>query len=226
MVSLINANKLKWHEMGILKLTAVIATVSLVTGCTYNSTAPVSASYDVYSNYGEKVSGRYALYVDGDEFSGDFKPQGYNCSFHTFSQDASSPFEQSVLKTFENLVEYIEPVDNPLSGNDLTMRGLDGQIVVEAEDMDVRIKVIPGFWSSDIEADVDLAANMTVDSLNGRLLGTAVSGDGDAMTGAGSACGGGADAMALATSDALEELMQRLGERLSNSPRVREQAAF
>ena len=190
-------------------------------GCTYNSTAPVSASYDVYSNYSDKIPGRYALHIEGEEFSGDFKPQGYNCSFHTFSQDASGAFSQSIVKTFENLIDYVEPVEYPLDRNDITMRGLDGQIIVKAENMDVRIRVIPGFWSSEIEADVDLAANMTVDSMNGRLLGTTVSGDGDAITGAGSACDGGAEAMSLATSDALEELMQRLGERLTNSPRVR-----
>lgn len=213
----------KGTTMGLNKTLITISLTSLMAGCTYHSTAPISASYNVYSNYGEKIPGRYALHIEGDEFSGSFKAQGYNCSFHTFTQDAGGAFSQSVIQTFENLVDYIEPVEHPLDRNDIVMRGLDGQIVVKAENMDARIRVIPGFWNAEIEVDIDLAANMTVDSMNERLLGTSVSGDGDAITSAGSACGGGAEAMSLATSDALEELMQRLGERLSNSPRVRHQ---
>ncbi|MDG4868394.1 hypothetical protein P8631_10330 [Guyparkeria sp. 1SP6A2] len=208
--------------MNIFRAIVVCLAAVLFSGCAYNSNAPVSASYDVYSSYGDKVPGRYALYIDGGDFKGDFKPLGFACSAHTYSQDATGAFEQSVIKTFENIIVTVEPVDSPLSFEELKSRNLDGQIVVRGEEMDVRISVIPGFWSASIEADVEFAANMTVDSQQGRLLGTTVSGDGDALAGAGTACEGGAKALSLAASDALKELMQRLGERISNSPRVRD----
>ena len=195
-----------------------------VSACTYNASAPVSPAYDVYSNYDDKLPGQYALYVDAEKLSGEYSVEGYACSAHNYSQDATGAFEQSVSQTFQNLVENLELVDQPLSANDLKAQGYTGMIIVEAEDIDVRINVIPGFWTSDMSADVDLAASLRVNGREGRLLGTTVSGDDDAKTGAGAGCEGGAKALSEATSKALEDLMQRLGERLSNSRRLREAA--
>jgi len=204
-------------------LLIILAAVS-VSACTYDASAPVSPAYDVYSNYEDKLPGEYALYVDAEELSGEYSVEGYACSAHNYTQDASSAFEQSVTKTFQNLVQNLEAVDQPLSSRDLEAQGYTGMIIVEAEDIDVRINVIPGFWTSDMSADVELAASLRVDGREGRLLGTTVSGDDDAKTGAGTGCEGGAKALSTATSRALEELMQRLGERLSNSRRLRNAA--
>lgn len=211
-----------------MKLKAIAASLvvaTFTTGCTYHSTSPVSASYDVYSSYSQKLPGSYALFVDSEEFQGEFSPQSFTCGAHSYSQDARAPFRLSVIKTYENLVDQVVPVDRPLNQQQLAQRGLDGQIAVRADAMDVQIRGIPGFWMPDIEVNVELAANMTVNSRIDRLLGTTVSGDGDALTSAGGACGGGSEALSIATSDAMEDLLQRLGERLSNSPRVRENAS-
>lgn len=204
-------------------LLIVLAAIG-VSACTYNASAPVSPAYDVYSNYADKLPGQYALFVDSEELAGEYSVDGYACSAHSYTQDASSAFEKSVTQTFQNLVENLEVVDQPLNQTDLADRGYTGMIVVEAEEIDVRINVIPGFWSADMTSDVEMAASLRVDGRNGRLLGTTVSGDDDAKTGAGSGCEGGAKALSMATSSALEELMQRLGERLSNSRRLREAA--
>lgn len=75
-----------------------------------------------------------------------------------------------------------------------------------------------------MEADVDLVASLRVDGRSGRLLGTTVAADDNAVTDAGTGCDGGAQAISLATSGALKKLMGRLGERLANSPRLREAA--
>ena len=205
------------------KILIILAALG-VSACTYNASAPVSPAYDVYSNYDDKLPGQYALYVDSEKLAGEYSVEGYACSAHNYSQDATGAFEQSVSKTFQNLVENLELVDQPLSARDLEAQGYTGMIIVEAEDIDVRINVIPGFWTSDMSADVDLAASLRVNGREGRLLGTTVSGDDDAKTGAGAGCEGGAKALSEATSKALEDLMQRLGERLSNSRRLREAA--
>lgn len=203
----------------------VILACCALSACTYQSSASVSPSYDVYSNYADKLPGHYALYVDAEEMSGKFNAQGRICSAHAYTQDARAAFKQSAVKTFQNLVENVEQVDQPLTQSDLLARNLDGQILIEVEEMNVRIKAIPGFWSGEMEADVELAAGLIVDGQEGRLLGTTVDADEDATTDAGSYCSGGADALSLATSEAIEELLQRLGERLTNSTRLREASA-
>lgn len=213
------------HKRGgsiLAKVLIIMIAAVVMSACTYNASAPVSPAYDVYSNYEDKLPGQYALFVDSEEFAGEYSVEGFACSAHSYTQDAKGAFEQSVTKTFQNLVTELEVVDQPLSGGDLEAQGYNGMIVVEAEEIDVRINVIPGFWSADMSADVELAASLRVDGRQGRLLGTTVSGDDDAKTGAGTGCEGGAKALSTATSRALEELMQRLGERLSNSRRLRE----
>ena len=205
--------------------TLLVGTFGIVLGaCSYNASAPVSPANNVYSNYGEKIPGQYALYVDGEEFQGEFKVQGFNCSAHTYTQDARSAFRQSVVLTFGNLVENIELVERPLSRDNLKSNGFDGMIRVRAEDMEVEIGVIPGFWTADMDAEVELTSSLRVDNHEGRLLGTTVSGDADSTKGAGTGCDGGSKALSSATSGAFEDLMQRMGERLSNSQRIREES--
>ena len=206
---------------GIKLLSVVFVAAAFLGGCAYKTSAPVSPSYNVYSNYEDKVPGRFALYVNASSMRGEFKVDGLACSAHTYPMDASSAFKTSTLRTLANLVEDIEVVPTPLSRDRLKSGEYDGQIIVELEDMDVRLRMIPGFWTSEMEADVELTASIRVDGREGRVLGTTVSSDEHAKAEAGGACEGGANAISDATSDALEELMQKLGERFANSERVR-----
>lgn len=204
-------------KISVLALACVISV-----GCAYNAPVTVAPAYDVYSNYENKVPGNFALYIDSSELETVAKVQGYNCSFHSYPADATSQFSRSVHATLENLAERVELVDSPLTSESLLNRGYDAQIIVEALDYDIRLRVIPGFWNSEMEADVEIAARMKVDGFKGRQLGTTVEGDGDALVGAGAACEGGAEAIGLATSDAIRETMERLGERITNARTLRE----
>ena len=71
-----------------------------------------------------------------------------------------------------------------------------------------------------MEAEVEMTASLVVDGPDGRLLGSRASANGEERSNAGSACSGGADAISIAASDATEDLMNSLGERLSNAPRL------
>ena len=199
----------------------MVATGFIAAGCTYSAPTNVNPATNIYSNYDDKLQGRYALYVDAEKLKEDIKPSGLACSAHTFPVDARSAFRTSTIKTFENLIEEVEPVDQPLTQIDLTARGLRGMIVVEVDDIDIDLKVIPGFWTSEIEADAEITAQLTVDGTTGRLLGTAVEGEEDARSEAGGACEGGAAAIGEAVEEAMKEVLERLGERLTNSQRLR-----
>jgi len=194
-------------------------------GCSYNAPIDVAPSYDVYSNYDNKLSGTYALYVDAEEMAEKVKVKGYNCSFHSYPVDAIDQFETSVVQTFGNLLESVQLVDSPLDREALKAQGYLAQIVVEVRDMDVDLVVHPGFWTSDMEADIEIAASIEATNYGGRVLGSTIEGDGDATVGAGGACEGGSEAIGDAMSEAMKETMERLGERLTNSRKMREIAS-
>ena len=118
----------------------------------------------------------------------------------------------------------MELVDTPVAATELGRMGKSGMIVIQPQDMTTRIQFIEGFWSMTGEASSEISASITVDTpSNGRALGTTASGDARASGGAGAVCGGGATIIGEATEKSLEELFGQIGERFSNSPRLRGQ---
>lgn len=133
-------------------------------------------------------------------------------------------FTGSVRKTFETLVEQIEVVDRPADRAELAGKGARGMIIVRGEELDGRLRVVPGFWQAGMETEVQMAASITVDGRNGRLLGSTVGGDGNAQADAGGFCEGGAKALTQSAEKAMKQAVGRLGETLTNSERIRKGA--
>lgn len=196
--------------------------VLVIPGCSYKVDTPIAPSYDVYSSYTDKVPGRWAVLVDGEQLKGDFKVSGYTCSAHSYPLDASLAFNTSVNKTLENVLENVEDVRSPLSRDQLVMGGYSGLIRVKGEEIDVDLDVVPGFWTAGMKAEVQMVAALAVDGQDGRLLGGRIASDADDDAEASGACSGGADAISKATEKALRRLMEDLGEKVSNEPRLRQ----
>lgn len=191
-------------------------------GCAYNASVAVTPNLNVYTSYGDRLPGSYLLHVDADAFMRTVKPSGLTCSAHNYSLDAREAFQHSVLQTVAQLVENVQMVDRPLPADEVARRGARGMILVKAEGMSARLTYIAGFWTSKPEATVDLRASLVVDRPGlGRVLGTTASGDGEGVSPYGGDCGGGSDALGVATERAMEELLGTLGERLANAPRLR-----
>lgn len=201
-----------------------ISAVACVSACQYKAEPVSVASYNVYSSYEGKLPGKYLLFVDGSKLSKPVKPSDFNCAAHTFPLDITNSFSTSVRKTFQNLVSEIEEVNQPVDRDTLRSRGAKGMIIVRGEDLDARLRLVPGFWSAGMETSVEIAASITVDGVGGRLLGTTVSGNGNAQSDAGFACEGGAKSLTQSAEKALKETLGRLGEALANSDRVRKGA--
>lgn len=204
-----------------IKLGTALAAVALLYGCQYKAEPLTVAEYNVYSSYEGKLPGKYLLYVDGSKLDKPIKPSDFNCSAHTFPLKLSAGFTGSVRKTFANLVAELEVIDHPVDRAQLKSRGARALIIVRGEDVQARLRVVPGFWSAGIETEVEVAASITVDGANGRLLGTTVSGDGMGQSDAGFACEGGSKSLVTSAEQAMKEALGRLGEALTNSDRVR-----
>lgn len=197
---------------------------TLLSACAYNAPVDVSPAYNVYSNYEDKLPGRYALYVDSAEAKGEGEIKGFACSAHSYPYDGEAPFASSVVATFRNIVEEVELVDMPMDAAALSSGGYQAQLSVEVVSMEVDLRVIQGFWSSEIEAETEIAATVRAVNNAGVLLGSTIEGNADAEADSGMACEGAATAMQESISEAIEEAMERLGERLANARRLREAA--
>ena len=54
-----------------MRFLVITFTVLFTSACAYNTPVDVSPAYNVYSNYEDKLPGRYALYVDATETKGE-----------------------------------------------------------------------------------------------------------------------------------------------------------
>lgn len=204
-----------------MRMIFALALCVLAAGCQYKAEPLTVATYNVYSSYEGKLPGKYLLYIDGTKLNKPIKPSDFNCSAHTFPLALSTSFGGSVRQTFTNLVTELEVVDQPVDRAQLKARGSRGMIIVRGEDVNARLRVVPGFWTAGMETEVEIAASITVDGPTGRLLGTTVSGNGTAQGEAGFACEGGAKSLTQSAEQAMKETLGRLGEALTNSDRVR-----
>ena len=209
------------HDFPRVRQMSVLFLTCLLAACQYKASASFSPALDVYSSYKDKIQGTYLLHVASDQLFGEFRVSGYDCSAHSYSLDLTQAFEGSVVRTIENLIERIDQSEIALDRHALRLQGYRGLIRVIGEDIEVDIKVIPGFWSAEMEAETKLTAAYVVDGLEGRLAGGRVYAEGKERHDAGAACSGGTIAVGKSAERALRRLMQQLGERIANEPRLR-----
>lgn len=203
------------------RITLLAIAAATLNGCAYKAQPSAVAAYDVYSSYGEKLPGKYLLYVDASALNKKVVPTGMSCAAHNYPVMGAEPFKTAVTKTLTNVVAQIEVVNSPVPANGLKQRGAKGMIVVKGQDMISRLRMVEGFVSSTAEADIEIVASVSVDGQNGRLFGTTVSGNGRAESSAGIMCEGGSDAVAQAATQAGKQTLTKLAEELSNSERLR-----
>lgn len=202
---------------------ALIALGFLMTSaCTYQSAVQVAPAFDVYTSYDDVIPGDWYLYVNAEDLQDqNVRFSGFNCSAHTYPIDVSETFSQSAVRTVGNIVENVTLVDNPVSSPEIERNGYAGQIMMNGQELDADLIYHAGFWTSNAEAQVDITLTVVVDGQGERLLGTTVSGDAEATRDAGSFCGGGAEALGEAASEAVRDTLQRAAESIGNAPRIR-----
>lgn len=197
-----------------LKTYIVPVMLLLASGCSYNAPVKVSASHSVYSNYDGKIPGTYGLHVDAEKTK-----QKVVIDFSDFSVDAREAFEKSVYITFENLLEGIEKVDNPISATDIHSHGLDGMIRIEVEEFESEIGT---FVHGGHEVETEITTSIRVVGHEGNLLGASVEVSADHTHREGKE-----DiviAMSNSVESAIRKTMTQLGQLLTNSVKIREAA--
>lgn len=205
-----------------LKNAFVIAALTFaLPGCTYMANTAAAPARNVVTSYGNKVPGKWAVLVEADRLNTTARSEDLNCSFHTFPVNFTQGFPASVRETLPNVVAQIEDVD--ASSADSAMKSLKarGMIRVRGENLQSRLKIVPGMWSNNVVVDVDMTVAVTVDGPGGRLFGKTFDGRGHADRPLGMLCAGGAEAVKAAAEDAQRDVLRRIAEELANSDRVR-----
>lgn len=208
-------------EMGRI-LAALVITLG-IHGCAYQVPTVSAPAVNVYSNYDDKVPGKYFLTVEQNQsvLKRDISASSYVCSAHKFPVDATQSFETSVLQTMTNIFDEVEPVQPAPTISTMQKFGAAGSILVKADTFQPRLSCSAGFWSGNCTSNVDLSIGVVVNSPSGRLLATSAGASRSVDVDAGGACEGGANAIAQAISAAIKESLERVAERLTNSPRLR-----
>lgn len=193
-------------------------------GCTYKAKPPAILASNIYSTFGVEIPGRFLYSFDETTWNKlmiEDSVSGFVCSAHTFPVDARSALKASIDKTMPLIFENVERASSPPTADAMRRRGITGHVIFKIEDFRSDLSYAPKFFSSDANARVDLSVGVVVTSPTGRLLATAVSGSRAGREDSVFFCEGGDQALARATSDTMREVLERLGERLSNSQKIR-----
>lgn len=202
----------------------VVATVALAMGlasCARNVEVMSSPNLNVYTSYADKVPGKWALFVQGPALNRDVHTDGLACAAYSYPLKLESSFRQSVAGTFRNLVMDIDVLDQAPTMDTIRSGGYRGLIRVSGDDLRTHLTFMPGFFTSTAEVGVEIDAGVIVETPVGRVLGTQATGTGRSDHDAGAFCSGTAPALSAATAQAIKAVVGQLGERFSNSVRVR-----
>lgn len=207
---------------------AILLVLPLFASCSYKVPTQVSPAVNIYSSYGDKISGDWILVIDDSvtDYNKEIKPSSYLCGAHKFPVDIDQSIALSIRETcesiFENIIEQktMPTLDYLVDSNSM------GSIYVRMKRFYPTIRFASGFWSGSAIATCDLVLEVSVkDRENNKLLITSVGGNRTSDGSAGQGCSGGATVLSEAMYMTVRETMERFSERVSNSKRIRDYCA-
>lgn len=195
----------------------------ILTSCAYNVQPMSTKAVNIYSAYEEKIPGAYGLIIDNSVRNVNRKiaPVSYVCAAHRYPIVVGDSLAISVKQTLDSVFERVVEQKTLPSDESLSKLRLNGTVLVKLDDFSPRILCTQGFSQGTCTASTDISFGVTVRGLSETLLATAASGSKTADGSAGGACGGGAEVIGDSITRATREALERLAERLSNSPRLR-----
>lgn len=201
----------------------LIGVVGLFSGCAYNVQPVSTKAINIYSSYESKVPGQFAVVLDDSirNVSREVKPTSHVCSAHTYPVSFGDAISVSVKHTLDSVLEQTVEQSTMPSTETMAKLGLRGVVFVKMDDFSPRLSCSQGFWSGTCSGSTDISFGVNIRDASGTLLATSVSGSKTFDGSAGGGCGGAADVLSESISRATKDAMERLAERVSNSPRLR-----
>ena len=188
----------------------------ILSGCAHKGTVSSVRATNVYSNYSEKISGTASFSVDGTSLTKLRKEdsvQGYVCAAHHYPVDGAEAFNASINATLEQIFDDVSRREQASSD--------EVSLLFRVERFEPRMRFHQKFWGVDAEATVELGISVVGYRNGQRVFGTSVdsqrtrSGDGGAF------CEGGGEVVADATREVIKDVLEKVGERIANAPKLR-----
>jgi hypothetical protein len=152
------------------------------------------------------------------------KPVTFICQAHNYpiviGDSLVVSFKQTLALIFESPV--VEQTTMP-SNDSMTKLGLTGVIFVKLDDFSPRVACVRGFWTGTCSGSTDVSFGVNIRGVAGPLFSSAASGSKTADGDAGVYCGGASEVIGESITKATRDALERLAERISNSPRLRVQ---
>lgn len=208
-----------------LVLTFVLVLVlGCASGCTYKAPVDSIKGVNVYSAYEEKIPGNFAVIVNTDEslFNKTVSPSSYQCGAHDFDLEFANSFTASVKEANEGIFESTASRATIPTVAEMEKDNLSGYVLIQGKFFEPRISFIPGFWSSRANATVNIGFDYSIRDKHNKLIVTGtVSGERSHEGEAGAFCSSGTETLMEATQKAMRDVLERYGERVSNSEKLR-----
>lgn len=205
------------------RLFTALTLIVVLPGCAY-SVKPVSVSAtNIYTSYDEKIAGSWVIVADEGmrNIEREISASSYVCSAHTFPMKVGDAISTSVKAMMASVFENTTARTVMPTVNDLRRDGSRGAVLVRLDSFEPRVRCSTGFWTGSCTASTDVSFGVTVRGTEGTLYATSV-GDSATVDGdSGGACEGGATVLSESISKSVKKALERMGERLSNSRRLR-----
>lgn len=202
---------------------AAAVAVVLFSGCAY-TVPPVSVrAPNVYSSYDAKIAGSYALVLDDSvrSVSRQVRASSHVCSAHNYPVDMGNAVASSIKGTLESIFESVVERTVPPSREVMITERLAGVVRVKLDDFSPRLQCSQGFWTGTCTSSTEVAFGVDVRGPEGTVLAASASGSKTADGDSGGACEGAATVLSDSIGKSMKDALERLGERIANSPRLR-----
>lgn len=204
----------------VVRISAAVGIAALSAGCAYTANTSTAPARNVVTSYSNKIPGKWSVLIEVDRLNTTVRSEDLKWAAHTFPVNFTQGFPASVRDTLPNVIAQIEEVEAEAETSSHKMKNR-GLIQIRGDNLQSRLKIVPGFWSANVVVDVDMTVVVTVDNGSGRLFGKTFDGRGHADRPAGVFCEGGADAVKAAAEEAQRDVLRRIAEDLANSERMR-----
>lgn len=201
---------------------AAVLTVA-IPGCAYNVQPGVIGGANIYSVHADKVPGHFVLVIDPGvrNTSRDIRPSSHVCGAHTYPVTVGNAIGGSIHRALEMVFESIREHNEPPTIEAMREQNIKGAILVRLDNFEPKLRCSTGMWSGQCTATTDLSLGVIIRGPSENLFASSASGTKSAEADTGSACDGGARALADSITGATRDALERLGERMSHAPRLR-----
>ena len=191
--------------------------------CTYKADVQPVTTATVYSSYDEKIGGNIAVLVEHNDLFKCADAGIYADTPHKFPMDITNSLVDSVIMLSKQLFDNSEYVLEQPSIKNENKKLFDGTLIVKGKHFEPRLQFKNRFWDTpSAEADIEIAFDFTVkDKYGNTLIYSTVKSTGETIQNANSDYSGGAKALSVAASKALEDCLEQMAEKISNSEKVR-----